>query len=127
LQVRESYSSLNYVRVDDAGAARGRVELKRIFVDGEEVAVSYDLVTNTPVETAPIAECHTVRVGADRFAAACRELDPLNRFLAKAVGVPYGPSRRGRYEPRPDNGPRASYARWPTPARPCSSRASTGP
>jgi hypothetical protein len=40
-----------------------RVDMKRMFADGDEVALFYDLVTKTPAGTAPCAEWYTVKGG----------------------------------------------------------------
>jgi hypothetical protein len=40
-----------------------RVDLKKVFVDGNDVCVLYDMVTNTPAGTAFIAEWYQVRDG----------------------------------------------------------------
>jgi hypothetical protein len=40
-----------------------RVDLKKVFADGDDVCVLYDLVTNTPAGTAFIAEWHHVNQG----------------------------------------------------------------
>jgi hypothetical protein len=40
-----------------------RIDLKKVFVDGEDVCVLYDMVTNTPAGTAFIAEWYRVRAG----------------------------------------------------------------
>jgi hypothetical protein len=37
-----------------------RVDVKKMFVDGEDVCLLYDLVTNTPAGTAFVAEWHHV-------------------------------------------------------------------
>jgi ketosteroid isomerase-like protein len=42
------------------------VETRKVFVDGQDVCVIYDLVTATPAGTAPVAEWHQVR--GDRIA-----------------------------------------------------------
>jgi ketosteroid isomerase-like protein len=42
------------------------VELKKVFVDGDDVCLLFDMVTNTPAGTQPIAEWHRVR--GDRLA-----------------------------------------------------------
>jgi ketosteroid isomerase-like protein len=36
------------------------VEVRKIFVDGQDVCMIYDLVTNTPAGTSPVAEWHHV-------------------------------------------------------------------
>jgi hypothetical protein len=38
-----------------------RVDLKKVFVDGDDVCVLYDMVTNTPAGTAFIAEWYQVK------------------------------------------------------------------
>ena len=43
-----------------------RVEVKRMFADGDDVCLLYDMVTNTPAGTAFIAEWHQVRGGKIR-------------------------------------------------------------
>ncbi len=40
-----------------------RVDLKKVFVDGDDVCVLYDMVTNTPAGTAFIAEWYHVKGG----------------------------------------------------------------
>ena len=40
-----------------------RIDLKKEFVDGEDVCVLYDMVTNTPAGTAFIAEWYQVKNG----------------------------------------------------------------
>jgi len=40
-----------------------RIDLKKVFVDGDDVCVLYDMVTNTPAGTAFIAEWYHVRNG----------------------------------------------------------------
>jgi hypothetical protein len=44
-----------------------RVDMKKMFVDGDDVCLLYDMVTRTPVGTAFIAEWH--RVKGDKIAA----------------------------------------------------------
>jgi predicted ester cyclase/limonene-1,2-epoxide hydrolase len=63
-----------FSRADDYLAAiRGLAEIietvhvQRLFVDGDDVCVLYDMVTRTPAGTAPIAEWH--RVDAGRISA----------------------------------------------------------
>lgn len=38
-----------------------RIDMKRMFAEGEEVALFYDLVTKTPAGTAPCAEWYRVK------------------------------------------------------------------
>jgi hypothetical protein len=40
-----------------------RIDVKKTFVDGDDVCVLYDMVTNTPAGTAFIAEWYQVRGG----------------------------------------------------------------
>lgn len=40
-----------------------RVDMKRMFADGDDVAMFYDLVTNSPAGTGSIAEWHHVAHG----------------------------------------------------------------
>ena len=40
-----------------------RVDLRKMFVDGDDVCVLYDMVTNTPAGTAFIAEWYQVKGG----------------------------------------------------------------
>ncbi len=42
-----------------------RVDMKRMFAEGDEVALFYDLVTKTPAGTAPCAEWY--RVNGDKI------------------------------------------------------------
>jgi hypothetical protein len=46
-----------------------RIDLKKVFVDGDDVCVLYDMVTNTPAGTAFVVEWYRVadgRIGALR-------------------------------------------------------------
>jgi len=40
-----------------------RIDLKKVFVDGDDVCVLYDMVTSTPAGTAFIAEWYQVKGG----------------------------------------------------------------
>jgi hypothetical protein len=40
-----------------------RVDMHHMFVDGDDVAMFYDLVTNSPAGTASVAEWHHVTAG----------------------------------------------------------------
>ncbi|TLZ73191.1 MAG: nuclear transport factor 2 family protein [Methanobacteriota archaeon] len=51
-----------------------RVEPKKMFVDGDDVCLLYDMVTNTPAGTAFISEWHQVR--GDKIAAIRVVFDP---------------------------------------------------
>ena len=39
------------------------IETRKLFVDGQDVCVIYDMITATPAGTVPIAEWHQVRDG----------------------------------------------------------------
>src|SRR5215510_3845554 len=59
-----------FSRADDYVAASKRLaniiqrsDVKKVFVDGDDVCVLYDMVTNTPAGTAFIAEWYQVRGG----------------------------------------------------------------
>jgi len=51
-----------------------RVEPKKMFVDGDDVCILYDMVTNTPAGTAFISEWHHVK--GDKIAAIRVVFDP---------------------------------------------------
>jgi hypothetical protein len=36
------------------------IDVKKVFVDGNDVCLIYDMVTSTPVGTSPVVEWHTV-------------------------------------------------------------------
>jgi hypothetical protein len=62
------------------GAIIQRVEVKKVFVDGSDVCVLYDMVTNTPAGTAFIAEWYQVRgdkIGALRVVFDARPFAAL--------------------------------------------------
>ena len=40
-----------------------RIDLKKVFVDGDDVCVLYDMITNTPAGTAFIVEWYEVKAG----------------------------------------------------------------
>jgi hypothetical protein len=57
----------NFNRADDYHQALSHlvpmvegIDVKKTFVDGDDVCVIYDMVTSTPVGTAPVVEWHTV-------------------------------------------------------------------
>src|SRR5207247_9274559 len=57
-----------------------RVEPRRTFVDGDDVCVLYDMVTNTPAGTAFICEWYRVRgdkIGAIRAVFDARPFAPM--------------------------------------------------
>jgi SnoaL-like domain len=57
-----------------------RVEPKKMFVDGDDVCLLYDMVTNTPAGTAFIVEWHRVkgdRIGAIRIVFDPRPFAPM--------------------------------------------------
>ena len=57
-----------------------RIDLKKVFVDGDDVCVLYDMVTNTPAGTAFIAEWYQVQgdeIAALRAVFDARPFAPL--------------------------------------------------
>jgi predicted SnoaL-like aldol condensation-catalyzing enzyme len=57
-----------------------RVDLKKVFVDGDSVCLLYDMVTNTPAGTAFICEWYQVdegKIGAIRVVFDARPFAPL--------------------------------------------------
>jgi hypothetical protein len=36
------------------------IDVKKVFVDGDDVLVIFDMVTSTPIGTAPVVEWHTI-------------------------------------------------------------------
>jgi ketosteroid isomerase-like protein len=71
----------SFHRADDYLAAIQRLagiiksaDIKKELVDGQDVVVIYDMVTNTPAGTAPIAEWY--RVEGDKIAAIRVFFDP---------------------------------------------------
>src|SRR2546421_196800 len=102
VQAKEIPGSMNYVRVDDLAfvgpfesfhrpepylEALGklhhiieRVEPKKTFVDGDDVCLLYDMVTNTPAGTAFICEWYRVRgdrIGSIRAVFDARPFAPM--------------------------------------------------
>lgn len=53
-----------------------RIDLKKVFVDGDDVCVLYEMVTNTPAGTAFIAEWYQVK--GDKIASVRALFDALN-------------------------------------------------
>ena len=51
------------VSADYKGGSIQRIDLKKVFVDGDDVCVLYEMVTNTPAGTAFIAEWYQVKGG----------------------------------------------------------------
>jgi ketosteroid isomerase-like protein len=58
-------------------------EVHKVFEDGDDVCVLFDLVTNTPIGSAPVAEWHTVR---DDKIAAIRVYFDARPFAALREG-----------------------------------------
>jgi SnoaL-like domain len=57
-----------------------RVDMKKVFVDGDDVCLLYDMVTNTPAGTAFICEWYHVegpKVGAIRVVFDARPFAPM--------------------------------------------------
>jgi hypothetical protein len=70
-----------------------RIDLKKMFVDGEDVCVLYDMVTNTPAGTAFIAE-GTAIDGGGQFGHLSHSLDstldsPYPCFDTRAFHAPH--------------------------------------
>ena len=63
-----------------------RVDVKKMFVDGDDVCLLYDLVTKTPAGTAFVAEWH--HVAGDKIAAIRVVFDarPFAAMFAKEAG-----------------------------------------
>lgn len=59
-----------------------RVDMKRMFVDGDDVCVLYDMVTTTPAGTAFIAEWYQVKRGK---IAAIRTVFDARPFAAMSA------------------------------------------
>lgn len=60
-----------------------RVDMKRVFADGDEVALFYDLVTKTPAGTAPCAEWYQVRGGKIARIQVYFDARPFAPMMAK--------------------------------------------
>jgi ketosteroid isomerase-like protein len=60
-----------------------RIDLKKVFVDGDDVCVLYDMVTNTPAGTAFIGEWYHVKGGK---IAALRAIFDARPFAAMFGG-----------------------------------------
>ena len=54
-----------------------RINLKKIFVDADDVCVLYEMVTNTPAGTAFIAEWYQVKVGKIAYIRAVFDARPF--------------------------------------------------
>jgi SnoaL-like domain len=63
-----------------------RVDMKKLFVDGDDVCMLYDLVTNTPAGTSFIAEWHHVQ--GDKIASIRVVFDA--RPFAAMFGAQHG-------------------------------------
>ena len=61
-----------------------RVNVKRMFADGEDVCLLYDMVTNTPAGTAFIAEWHQVKGGKIRAIRVVFDARPFAAMFAKS-------------------------------------------
>lgn len=60
-----------------------RIDLKKVFVDGEDVCVLYDMVTNTPAGTAFIAEWYQVAGGQITALRAVFDARPFAPLLGR--------------------------------------------
>src|SRR5438876_12020318 len=54
-----------------------RIALKKVFVDGKDVCVLYEMVTNTPAGTAFIAEWYQVKDGKIAYMRAIFDARPF--------------------------------------------------
>jgi hypothetical protein len=54
-----------------------RIDLKKIFVDGNDVCVLYNMVTNTPAGTAFIAEWYQIKGGKIAYIRAVFDARPF--------------------------------------------------
>ncbi len=60
-----------------------RVEVKKVFVDGDDVCLLYDMVTRTPAGTAFIAEWHRVKGGKIAEIRVVFDARPFAAMFAK--------------------------------------------
>jgi ketosteroid isomerase-like protein len=60
-----------------------RVDLKKVFVDGNDVCVLYNMVTNTPAGTAFIAEWYQVKDGKITYVRAVFDARPFAAMFGK--------------------------------------------
>ena len=60
-----------------------RIEMKKIFVDGDDVCLLYDMVTRTPAGTAFIAEWHRVKGGKIAEIRVVFDARPFAAMFAK--------------------------------------------
>ena len=63
-----------------------RIDLKKEFVDGEDVCVLYDMVTNTPAGTAFIAEWYQVKNGKIANIKVLFDARPFAAMFAQKAG-----------------------------------------
>lgn len=61
-----------------------RVDIKKMFVDGDDVCLLYDMVTKTPAGTAFIAEWHQVKGGKIRAIRVVFDARPFAAMFAKS-------------------------------------------
>jgi ketosteroid isomerase-like protein len=60
-----------------------RIDLKKVFVDGDDVCVLYEMVTNTPAGTAFIAEWYQVRGGKIAYVRAVFDARPFAAMFGR--------------------------------------------
>ena len=60
-----------------------RIDLKKIFVDGNDVCVLYNMVTNTPAGTAFIAEWYQVNGGKIAYIRAVFDARPFAAMFGR--------------------------------------------
>jgi hypothetical protein len=65
-----------------------RVEMRHVFVDGADVCLWYDLVTNSPAGTAVVAEWHHVEGGKIRSIRVVFDARPFAPMFPGADGKP---------------------------------------
>ena len=61
-----------------------RVDVKKMFVDGDDVCLLYDMVTKTPAGTAFIAEWHQVKSGKIAAIRVVFDARPFAAMFAKS-------------------------------------------
>ena len=61
-----------------------RVEMKKMFVDGDDVCLLYDMVTKTPAGTAFIAEWHQMKGGKIAAIRVVFDARPFAAMFAKS-------------------------------------------
>jgi len=60
-----------------------RVDLEKVFVDGNDVCVLYNMVTNTPAGTAFVAEWYQVKDGKITYVRAVFDARPFAAIFGR--------------------------------------------